>query len=306
MKNIKFIFLLLTITVIACAKNPYEVEDVLYQCMVDKYAEKNVDLDVELEKFETYLIEEHILESKSGDAYFDLYSDMTRFPPLDINIYGYNFENLNAIEAYELISDNCLAHIDSSIIKKSKVYTLDKETVRYYTHQETTEFNSIFEVYQSVIGPEEYEHFFYKLRVLFMVRYTADIEGGIPLTMPVELPSDKNTLVKCNESKKLIIEVDSLEQITVLKKIIELGELKSLLREFLINNAPKYIIELYADKETPYDVIFEIIALKKQLIGGLEDEKSMELYNMSFDKLDTDSRDFVKGFYPNTIDLKYR
>ena len=63
MKNIKYLFLLLTIGVLSCTKNPYEVEDVLYQCMVDKYAEQDVDLDAELEKFETYLIEEQILNA---------------------------------------------------------------------------------------------------------------------------------------------------------------------------------------------------------------------------------------------------
>jgi len=303
MKLFLFIPVILLLGFTSCKSNTYEVEDALYQCMVDKFAEKNVDLEVELKKFETHLLEEGFLANESGEAYSLLYSKMTGFPPVQITIDYDRFNSLYVVEPYELISENCMESIDSSVIKKSKVFQLEQELIKYSMNQKTTKFKSVFEVYESVIGVEEYKHPYYKSKVLLTTLYLANIEAGLPKTIPVDFKSNNSD--DCNNCEKITLKLDSNGVLSHENKLINVIKVKPILREFILLNAPNYSIDLQIDKETLMRDAFEIIKLTKELISDLENEKALDIYNKPFIELDDFEKEEVKNTYPYTIQLKY-
>lgn len=297
MKILKLVIFPLLIISVSCSQNPYEVEDALYDCMVNEYTKHDVDLDVELEKFESYLIEEKIIENESGEEYALLYSKMTGFPPMKITIDHNYFDNLYVVELEELISENCLLSLDSSVIKKSKVFHLEQELIRYSLNQNTTEFSSVFEVYESVIGVEEYKHPYYKSKVLLSVLYLANIEAGIPEVVPGSKPIKsydgyENIEIELREDK--IVNIDGGEW--------SLDQLKDTLVDFIEINKPDYTITLCQTSKTSYGLYMETHNVIDLVINKFRDDVSNELFGVPYAENSNEIQQIkLKEMFPKVI-----
>tara|TARA_B100000809_G_C15111948_1_gene520951 strand:- start:1218 stop:2075 length:858 start_codon:yes stop_codon:yes gene_type:complete len=283
---------------VSCAKNPYEVEDAFYKCLVNKYAEKNIDLDVELQKFEKYLIGEQILESMSGVAYKMLFNKMIEDnESLYVDIE--RFEKLTKIEPVHLYSNNCLNNLDSSIIKKSKYYELNDAFKKSTDVLGELMADSLRVISNTIISGIDYEHSFYKARVLLGVLYISQIENIISVNLPDK--KVKNSI--CEECAIMIIEVDSLNNISIFKDVFSIEKLDLYATDFVLENAPNYKMKIKGDKNASMSLLFEIISLLKQVIFDIKDNKAIEIFDLSYNELDKDLKGIIDELYPQEIDF---
>lgn len=296
----RFKFLLFVIVLISsCANNPYEVEDALYQCMVNKYAEENVDLEQELESFESHLMEIAVLKSNDGIGYYKLFNDMVD-PKKFYKIRAKNYDRLGTIHLSELYSKDCLFNMDSTIIKSSLSFQLDTELQKVYSQKTLFTADDVRKLTNEIITIEEYNVPFYKMRVLLGVYYLCTTTTSIP----VDLPKTKNVNT-CFDCENLTFNLDSLGILSVDSDVINTSEMEFILKDFIFSNAPKYTIYLKIDNLTLMEDAFEIISITKSIISDLENEKSIEIYHKSYVDLDDLQKQEIKNYYPNTIQLKY-
>lgn len=274
MKIVNYTFLLLTLIVISCSDNPYEVEDRLYQCMIDKYTDAN--LEVELNKFESYLIRESFLKSKSAKSYQLLFDRLTN--PNVTNYIDYNkFEALREFAHNEMYLDSCLYGLDSMIVNESKFYKLNFKLNKNLINRGGIDVETVKIVYDSVITESEYTHSYYKSRVLLMALVLFDVEAGIPPSLNLSKAMPKYAgYMDCK------IELIGSDSIYVNGRNSSLENLKISLAQFINENIPEYTISVYQKPTTTYGLYINVMNSIKEVIIEFRNQKSMELFGVPF------------------------
>jgi len=170
--------------IFGCTQKEYIVEDKLHECTVNYYFNHNIDLDAELVEFEKLLLEKKILKSKSGEDYHKLFDDMIAHN-FDL-VIPQKYDIFFTVDISSFDYNECISEIDASIIKKSKYYQLNVATLDYYTHQHRTKIEDVYQAYQTILSDKDYDHPYYKTKVLLSVLFTSDIEVGIPNKLPTQ------------------------------------------------------------------------------------------------------------------------
>ena len=269
---LKYFFIILILISISCNRNPYEIEDKLYQCMVDEFEKKGVDLEVEFEIFENYLIKKQMLESKSGKSYQLLFNRMTSLD--EENYIDYDrFDKLRILKPESLFSKTCLEGLDSNLIKTSKFYILSNKMSNQgvlYVDEAKAMFDSVYTV-------EDYGHIFNKTRMLLALLYISDIEAGIPPILNEAIP--KSNYVGFSDVK---IVIEDSDIIRFNDSNISFKELKIKLNIFISDYSPNYTISIYQKPTTSYGLYIKLLNLIREVIDELRNTKSMELCGVPF------------------------
>jgi len=285
-----FYFLICIVLLFSChEENDYVVEDILYQCLVDEFKVKGVDLETELLRFETFLIEPGVLESNTSASYHLLFNKLST-GKVHIVIDLYEFKELN--EFYnDKLSDSsigCVKGVDSVVIKKSHHYKSQMAIVDFYKSKNITEFNSAIEVYNSIVTVKDYIHPYYRSKVLIASFYIANIEAGIPKSIPVDLQKKSNSN-SCLDCECMTLTVNEKSELIYERKVIDLVKANYLIREI----TPKCEVLILGSKKASYQSIFEVISLVKNLDGEFKNLESLELFGVSYDELSESKKEEV-------------
>jgi len=257
-------------------------------------------LEVEFLKFETFLIESNVLESNTNASYHLLFSELnTGKVHVVIDLYEFNTLNEFYNDKLSDSSIDCLKGIDSVSIKKSHHYKLQMAIVDFYKSQNFTEFNSVVEVYSSIITVKDYIHPYYRSKVLIAAFYIANIEADIPKTIPVDLPKkiNYNSCLDCE-----YITINGKNELIFKGKVIDLVKTDNLIRGI----KPKCEVVILGDKKASYQSIFEVISLVKNLDGEFKNLKSLELFDVSYDELNELKKKQICLLVSYKVVLKYK
>jgi len=296
MKSLKYFAVILILFSISCNRNPYRVEDKLYQCMVDKFAEKGVDLEVEIESFENYLIDKQMLESKNGKSYHLLFDRMINSN--EENYIDYDrFDKLRKLELKDLYSDDCLKGLDAVLIKESKFYKLSSKFGDKIRSEGALDVDEAKLIYNTVIKEDDYKHSFNKVRMLLIVLYVSDVEAGIPPTLNDSIGVDKYVgFADCE------IEIEGASDIYFNNSCSSLVKLKISLEQFINENTPEYTISVYQKPTTTYGLYINVMNLIQEIITEFRNEKSIELFGVPF--LDNSNKDQllkIEAMFPKHV-----
>ena len=303
---IKTIFIFFTfISFGVLAQTEYELEDSLYQIIVTDYKNKGVDLNKELINFETYLIENNILKSSSSQSYLTFFDLLSSYE-ISYNIDHDKFENLEKISIDEL-NVSAVAYmitIDTAILNNSQFFKSQIAVAKQELSIGYSKFNSSMEAYKSIILVKDYEHKYYRSKVLLLAYYNGGVEAGIPES----LYDDTNIVsvpTECMDCKTLFIKLDTLNHFFVDDNQKNIKETEEVIKDFVIKNAPKYWIEFWVNKNASYDAVFNIISFTKKNIDELKNQKAVEFYSKPYKELNDDLKKEIDEYYPRTIELHY-
>lgn len=85
-----------------------EIESILLDCLVKSYNEQEVNINQELDKLETYLIESKSLKSSKGQSYFDFYKETINLNDIPTTLDFDKFENIYKLTPNAFYSVDCL------------------------------------------------------------------------------------------------------------------------------------------------------------------------------------------------------
>lgn len=145
------------------------------------------------------------------------------------------------------------------------------------------------------------------LLIFFLVTTTINAEKGLRVKLP---PFSKEPPIAWNERNVLSIKINKLNQILVEGEQVQVSELRSLTKEFLLNphqkpNYPlspkKAIVSVQNDRETSYNTYIRAYNEIKGAYNELWDEKSNDLFNVDFETLDNSQKKKIQKEIPLVI-----
>ena len=296
MKQIIIIVFLLT-GLISCGQRKDRIENILLDCLESSYNEIGVDLNSELNNLEKYLIENGILQSNSGQSYFDFYKRVAEINdnPNELDIG--KFENLMKLKPNEYYLSSCLENlkkIDSTEIMNSKYYQMTSKMQEVVANGEITP-SSVANAIISVLKPLDFDKPYYRAIALLTILNTSNIETGIKREL---LPQKQ---IDYSDFPTISILANSKSEIILNNKIVTNATFVNELYDFIKSNQEHHLILFSSEKGTTYDFYIKVQDKIIETYKRLREEKSNELYKKSFVDLTEIEKKKVKEIYPQNI-----
>lgn len=168
MKKFKMMNLIFAcILIISCtvSDNSISVEDKLYQCILNEYSDKGVDIEPMIDSLEVYCISQGVLKDHSGKAKFDYYrliAEGNEIPSMWRN------ELTDSIGKMQL----SIANVEACLYDKSGLDSLTIETSKYYKLRSELEkikevnVQNVAKVYINTLAPSDFDHPYFRATML--------------------------------------------------------------------------------------------------------------------------------------------
>ncbi|MCB0738594.1 MAG: biopolymer transporter ExbD [Bacteroidetes bacterium] len=133
------------------------------------------------------------------------------------------------------------------------------------------------------------------LLIFFLVTTTIEADKGIKNTLPPMPDPTVEPQIVNNNNNILFVKINRADQILADGKIIEIGELRQLCKDFIDNNGvnpdwsespQKAIISLKNDVLTSYDMYLQVQNEMRAAYRELREAYSLETYDTRYDLLD--------------------
>jgi len=296
MKHLTLIALFFLTLFTACGQvEENEIEAILFDCLIESYNQQGVDLQLELDSLESYLIENESLTSSSGQSYSDFYQQIVELDDIPATLDYDKFENIYAINPSQYYSTDCLEKlntIDSTELANSK-------HIRMHLAIEKASVNgvspsAIASAITGVLGPTDFDHPYYRATALLTIAHTCTGTDNLKqLEQPIP-GKDASTAVKMTvfvtENTLLVVGTDTVDK----------EKLHKVLYEFIEVNT-HHTIQLEAESGTHYDFYVEVQDLLARVYMALRNDLAMASYDKSFSELPTERQEEIRAFYPTSI-----
>ena len=276
------------------AKNKYLIEDQIFQCSCDSMATIGIDFKAEVEAFESYLIKQGILENSAGNSYRKLFKKMNAeggFLPVVSEPYSL----MDTLYSHATpkqpvyLREACHPIVDSlkqtENYKTSKLKQLDDMLDSAIRHG--LQANDILEDVLTILTLEDFEHDYFKTRILTgmaMARY--DLQG-IPHTKSPPVPEDA-----------YLINIDSLNRISINGVFSKVEDIEQSVYDFLSDNASNPPIVIQIRKQTSYRLYIDLQNSISQAYQKILDETAKATYGIKFEDLDEIKQETVRNNCP--------
>lgn len=297
MKYITIILFLLN-GLTSYAQEKEEVETILLDCLENSFNEIHIDLNRELEELEQYLIYNGMLNSSSGQSYYEFYKQVVEINNIPNELDIDKFDNLIKLKPNEYYSNSCLQRLtktDSIDTVNSKYFLMTLKIQEMETTGKTS-LSSVAEVITSVLTPSDFDKPYYRTITLLAIVNTSSIETGIKKRLE---PENK---VNNSNSKTVSILANSKSEIIYNERIINVNIFRSELYKFIKQNQKNHLIVFSGERETTYKFYTKVQGFIFEIYSRLRDEKAKELYEKSFSNLTEDEKDIIKEIYPINIE----
>jgi hypothetical protein len=176
--NIFFVF----IFVFGCSTSDHSVEDNLYNCLIDEYKSKGIDLVPLLDSLENHYINLGILDDKSGQAKLEFYKKIAATGEVPkMNTYSIA-DRVAKIKFFQDEIESCLLtnSIDSITLSKSKYHQLMEASK---VMEEINPKNAAI-AHTRVLTGSDFEHPYFRAHML--ISYTRIYEHEFSRKIPVK------------------------------------------------------------------------------------------------------------------------
>ncbi len=140
------------------------------------------------------------------------------------------------------------------------------------------------------------------LLIFFLVTATITDDSGIMVKLPPWDPD--GAVMDVNEKNVLNIYINSMGQIMVEHKIIDIDFLDDAIKDFILNphrSPSKIIISLKNDRSTSYTKYIEVYDGIKKAYSNLRNEKAFELFSRPFDTCTSPEKKVIRQLLPMVI-----
>ncbi len=163
------------------------------------------------------------------------------------------------------------------------------------------------------------------LLIFFLVTTSMDTDTGLTRRLPEWDPNAQEEEIKIKERNVMTVLVNRNNDILCRGEVIDISELKDIAKEFIANpedkaNLPakeeyeikgfgtvvttvKHVISLQTDRDTNYDIYFQVQNELSRAYNELRDEWCKQTFGKSWYDIpdDDDRRVYAKGMYPSKI-----
>ncbi|MBO0324387.1 hypothetical protein J0X14_18915 [Muricauda sp. CAU 1633] len=292
MKKQLLIIIFISSVTFAFSQNE-RIEIQLQNCTYEQIEDNGKELKNEIKEFENYLIKKKILIDSTGKSYINLFKKIEKENDVE---FDYNYSFTDSIQ--EIIIQDVYKQMDCQVdlinsdnYLNTKVYKLQTVIDSIKTYGDIMPSN-IASGILSVLDEKDFELEYYKIKTFVLLDAT-NTTSGITQTLV------KNENV--NLEKALKIYLNEKGEIIVNDKIINLTELRELVKEYESKNKSESIIALKTERETMYKTYIEVSNIIVEEIKFLREKVSRKKYKTDFDKLTTEQASEVIKMYPQKI-----
>ena len=166
------------------------------------------------------------------------------------------------------------------------------------------------------------------LLIFFLVTTSVDTDSGLPRRLPDWNPDEIEQEIKVKERNVMTVQVNKFNEIHVkngvINRSIDISELKEIAKYFIANpdNNPdlpafedyeiegygvvqttvKHVIALQTDRDTNYDVYFQVQHELTKAYSELRDEWAQKTFGKKYAQCDEKTEQpVVRGYYSNKI-----
>ena len=315
----------LFIALISCnTNNDYEFEDKLYDCIIN--SNKNVNIEKKVKQLEKIFIKYEILSNSRGKSYVEFINRIFKLKSFSSLISDKLKEEL---KPFENIPDK-ITCLDTTILFDTIAARNSRLHVMTYAFEKALSESDISEpiglIAFKYLTEDDFNHKFYKITfLLFLTKYilNPDIfyDSGMKRKLP-PISKEDSEPVEIKERNIMIVFVGSENKIFVNNTEIKIKELNKMVKIFLLNpdndkNLPekkeidlpkvgkikvsKGIISFQTDRNTSYELYFQVQNELVRAINELRDDFSIKIFNKNFDNLTDEDKDIVSKVYPLCI-----
>ncbi len=168
-----FLFSLSLLLLFSCSKN-HDVEDQLYDCMMERAEKENIFLADEVMDMEQLYVKHNILSNYSGKAKYDVYKEILRtneYPTLPLGVET----NKNLLQVLQWFNDpKCIKSLKGVDKLESKYFQLRKKMDALMSKGSVTPKQGAKAILD-VLDEQDLEHPYY--RVYFIITMNAILEN---------------------------------------------------------------------------------------------------------------------------------
>lgn len=303
-----------------CTKTDYDykLENSLLDCFYEYHKANNIDIKSTIDKIENVLVKHKILLDKTGESYIKAIRQIKD---------NYNLE----IDNPELLADiNSIGYIPSGIFCNDSSYVSRIDSIDL-ANSKLKYIISIFDSIQvkgdisptliaeeilEVFNAKDFKNEYYKTMGLVMFSNMIkmnDFGNGLVRKLPPALKEETNKIEKQNI---LAITVNKENRILVNDKLVEISDLKEMVKKFLLEKSDKKeidlpligkqetslgVISLQNDIGTSYKVYIAVQDEVTEAYTDIRNSYSMEFFNSTFENLNEEKQEVIKDLVPLSI-----
>jgi len=269
------------------------LECILFDCLVENFKDKGINIKYELNELENYLIKNKLIESSSGEAYFNFYKKVEESNDFPVILDKERFSKISNVNLQKSYSNDCLEKIfelNPEEIKTSKFYKL------YLINQGTNidselSLSNIAKNITSILTPKDLETPYYRASLLLSIIHISQLESGF----------ESKVIIKENNNPELSIKISSENKIFIGNKEISIEELKTKLEEFILTNKNKNQIIFSSEKEARYSFYIKVQECIMDVYRKVRESESKKIFKKSFQDLSENEKNEILSTYPSKI-----
>ena len=278
----RLILLLLTLWTLSCSsQNHYELEDQLYDDLVEQLKSENIDFKKEIQTLEEVFIKSGLLKNSSSELYYQM-----------LNTFSIQSDSIDISEESLIIFVQIMEHSFETMSK----YENSKLTELLKIEKKNDLTISDLHSKKLLISKKDLEHPYYKAFTLLIVLNTTILnESKIKINLPSTIVSDIDYFR---------ILINSMDRMLVENEMADLEQMGIMLKEYVsekVNNQETYHILLKTDRRTTYEAYINAINTIKSSFKELKNEYALNLYNKKLDELDDKKKAIINSKFPLNI-----
>jgi len=295
--NSKMPFLLFILAFVGCQTNDRQVEDVLYQCLEQHYAENNIDLATSLDSLEDYLIAEDLLQTKDGQSKIIFYKQVVedgKFPRV------HETDLMKTLRTAYIPPESLLQCLkskptyDSLQYSKSTFVRKTQSIERDAVSQEATHVVLVSKAMLKHLTKNDFEHPFYRAQML--ISFVMANQGDKAYIKDVPKKTQKLPSEDC-----FIIDISKPGSYSHNGESMEKEKIEKAFQDYLMSFDETTCVMLIADPNTLYSQFAEAQILINNCYHSYWNNISLHDYAEPFDNLELHQQEEIRAKYPKRI-----
>jgi len=294
---IRLLTILLTFQVLSShGQETDTVESILLHCLTESFEENGIDLDNELDSFETYLIRNSFLGSSDGTSYYQFYQKIIALKDIPAIADPEQFAGLYSLTPDEYYSPECFSKLQALAqqeIEGSKYYSMVMAMQQAVTDSSFSPA-VVARAIASVLAAPDFDKPYYRAVALLTISYAANARSRMPARLPPF--EDRETGHKRCDSLNVFL--SATDEVMIGLSVTSPEEFQTRLRVFILENDSSHVILLRYDRGTSYEFYKKILDLISRIYHDIREQKAQELHGRPFDELPDPEKEKIQKTYP--------
>jgi hypothetical protein len=264
----------------------YDFESKVIECFQVSGHPNGIDLFLEKDSIENYLLENRFLQGTTGKDYKALLHELNANPLQLVEILSQRFALIQEESIHSSLFYNCISNLqqrDSLLFQSSRLHEITKQLANL----NDLEKSNLLSLFDQLFTPEDLDEPFYQL-------YTYQI---------LSMVSTKSYLIKdlatrnLNQSPVLEFDMTAQSKIYFAGKVITLKQISKEVTTFLKQDMAFHFIKVNAKRETKVTDFVKLMDTISTTYDAFIHDKSLEIYSIAYEKLTETQQSALKERY---------